>query len=81
MACTVVRNVDVDVALDTEGQTREKVMALVDEILRQNNAIECGIMARFAISLRNRSEEEVVSGPGAELAKLGVTYVKTVQTT
>ncbi len=77
MACTVRRAVDVEVALDTKGQTREKVFELVDAILRQNGAIECGIMAFLSVGLGDHSARELGSAPSAELKKHGVTSLKT----
>jgi hypothetical protein len=50
MACGTGRPVKFEVALDTKGQTREKVQAIVESLLRQNNAIECGIMAAFSVT-------------------------------
>jgi hypothetical protein len=49
MPCGTGRPVRFEVAIDTKGQTHEKVHAIVDALLRQNNAIECGIMAGFSL--------------------------------
>lgn len=71
MACTVERAMTIDIALDTKGQTRKHVEDIVEAILRQNNAIECGIMARLTMELNPSTQRE----PTAELKKLGVLSV------
>ena len=73
MACGTPRPVRVEAALDTKGQTRQQVIDIVDAILRQNNAIECGIMAHLALELKPSGNHE----PGAELKKLGVVSLET----
>jgi hypothetical protein len=65
-----------EVALNTQGQTRENVIAVVEALLRQNGAIECGIMAFFSIGLGEGSAE-LGSDPGPELRKHGVISLKT----
>ena len=72
MACVVQRAVTIDVALDTKGQTRKHIEDLVEAILRQNNIIECGIMAHLTMQLNPTQRE-----PTAELKKLGVLSVDT----
>lgn len=79
MACTVRRPVQVEVAVNTEGQTREKVIELVDALLRQNGAIECGIMGFFSIALGGDSSGKLGSDPGPDLKKLGVTSLRTAR--
>ena len=67
MACgtTPVR---IEAALNTKGQTRQHVIEIVEAILRQNNAIECGIMAHLTVELNPGAGRE----PEAGLKKLGV---------
>jgi hypothetical protein len=77
MACGTVRHATVEVALDTKDQTHEKVREIVDAILRQNSAIECGIMGAFSISFAESSGRVQESTPSAELKKLGVVSLKT----
>jgi hypothetical protein len=77
MACSVKRPVTLEVSLATENQTREKIFAAIDALLRENGAIECGIMAAFSMSLGEGSKQKVGSAPGPELTKLGVTSLKT----
>lgn len=79
MACGVVRPTKVEVSLETKNQTREKVLAIVETLLRENGAIECGIMAHFSMTLGEGSERKVGSDPGPELKKLGVTSVKSTK--
>jgi hypothetical protein len=69
MACgTPGRPVKFEVALDTKGQTREKVQAIVESLLRQNNAIECGIMAAFSVTFSESADVEETP----EMKKAGV---------
>jgi hypothetical protein len=79
MACTVP-SVRVEVSLDTHQQTREKVLAIVDALLRENGAIECGIMGAFSLALGEKSSRELGTLPGPELKRLGVTSLKTTAT-
>lgn len=76
MACGVPRPVKMEVALNTNGQTRQQVIEVVDALLRLNGAIECGIMAYFSVGLGEGSGE-LGSDPGSELRKLGVMSLKT----
>ena len=64
-----------DVALETKDQTHEKVMAIFDRLLRENLAIECGIMAQFSFSLGRDSGEQVGSEVSPELKRDGVISV------
>lgn len=77
MACGTGRPVKVEVSLETKDQTHEKVMAAIDALLRQNGAIECGIMGHFSFSLGESSARKLDSDPGPELKKHGVTSLKT----
>jgi len=77
MACTVKRPVTLEVSLETKNQTREKVFAAIDALLRENGAIECGLLGAFSIHLSESSEHRGGSAPAPELAKLGVTSLKT----
>ena len=81
MACSVGprHSVGVEVTLDTRGQTREKVLAAVDAILRQNGLIECGIMGFLSMRLGEGSAQELGSEPDPELKKHGVVLVKTTE--
>jgi hypothetical protein len=65
-----------EVALNTQGQTRQSVIEVVEALLRLNGAIECGIMAYFSIGLGEGSAE-LGSDPGPELKKHGVISLKT----
>jgi hypothetical protein len=76
MACSVPTPVEIEVSLNTANQTREQVIAIVERILGANGAMECGIMARFSVTLANRSERTQDTNPGPELAKLGVTSLE-----
>lgn len=76
MACGVPRPVKMEVALNTQGQTRQSVIEVVEALLRLNGAIECGIMAYFSIGLGEGSAE-LGSDPGPELKKHGVISLKT----
>jgi hypothetical protein len=77
MACGTGRPVEFEVTLDTKGQTREKVQKIVEALLIRNNAVECGIMARFSMSFADSSTPMRESVPGSELEKLGVVSLKT----
>jgi len=79
MSCGKVRSARVEVSLHTHEQTREKVHALVDALLRENGAIECGIMGYFSFALGEGSNHELGSDPGPELKKHGVISVKTTE--
>lgn len=68
MACGTPTPVRIEAALETKGQTRQQVIDIVDAILRQNNAIECGIMAYLSVELNASARQE----PAADLKKLGV---------
>jgi hypothetical protein len=72
MACTVVRPGTVEFTVDTKNQTHETVMALVETVMRQYNIIECGIMARFSITVADDAGRIQDPAPGADLKKLGV---------
>jgi hypothetical protein len=75
--CTVKRSERIEVVLNTQGQTREKIHEIVDAILRQNTSIiECGIMAYLSIDLGVRSEADTQTS--SELSKLGVVSLKTI---
>jgi hypothetical protein len=76
MACSVPP-VRFDVTLDTKDQTREKIHEAIDAILRQNGAIECGIMAFFSAALGETPKTE--THPAPELKKHGVTSVTTTK--
>jgi hypothetical protein len=76
MPCGVPSAVKMEVALNTEGQTRESVIEIVDQLLRMNGTIECGIMAYFSIGLGDGSAQ-LGSDPGPELKRLGVMSLKT----
>ena len=78
MAC-LVQPGKFEVSLETKNQTREKVLAAVDAILRQNGAIECGLLGAFSVSLGEGSERKGGSAPGPELTKHGVTSLKTTK--
>ena len=71
MACGTGRPVKFEVALDTKGQTRDKVQAIVESLLRQNNAIECGIMANFSVTFSECAGVEETP----DMKKLGVLSV------
>jgi hypothetical protein len=77
MACEIQRTVKVEASLDTKHQTHEKVMQAIDALLRQNGAIECGIMGHFSFTLGPSPEQKLGSDPGPELKKHGVTSLKT----
>jgi hypothetical protein len=79
MACTVKRPVQLEVSLETKGQTRDKVAAIVDALLRQNGVIECGIMGYISIALGKGSDEKLGTDPGPELKKDGVISVRTTE--
>jgi hypothetical protein len=64
------------VSLDTKDQTHEKVMAVVDALLRENLAIECGIMAEFSFELGRASNEQAGSEVAPELKRNGVISLK-----
>jgi hypothetical protein len=74
MACEV-RPGKFEVALNTKGQTHQNVMELVEALLRQNGAIECGIMAYFSIGL-GESSAELGSDPSPELKRHGAISLK-----
>jgi hypothetical protein len=61
-----------EVSLDTKDQTHEKVMAIMNALLRENLAIECGIMAQFSFELGRNSGEQVGSEVAPDLKKNGV---------
>jgi hypothetical protein len=76
MACTKpagATGVRIEAALDTRGQTRQQVIDIVDALLRQNGAIECGIMAYLAMELRPPEQ----SPSSDDLQKLGVLSLQT----
>jgi hypothetical protein len=75
MACEV-RPGKFEVALNTNGQTHQSVIEVVEALLRQNGAIECGIMAYFSIGL-GESSAELGSDPNAELKRHGAISLKT----
>jgi hypothetical protein len=79
MGCTVLKDVAVEVSLDTRNQTREKVTQIVEHLLRSNGAIECGILGFLSFRLGEGSDRKVGSDPEPELKKLGVTSVKTTK--
>jgi hypothetical protein len=79
MACTVKHPVQLEVSLDTKGQTREKVTAIVDALLRQHGVIECGLLGYFSLALGKGSEEKLGSVPGSDLKKDGVLAVRTTE--
>jgi hypothetical protein len=49
MACSVHFDT-VELKIDKKNQTREKVHEMVDQLLRENGAIECGIMAALTVT-------------------------------
>ena len=49
MACTVVQD-RVELKIDTKNQTREKVHEMLDKLLRDNGAIECGVMHQLTVT-------------------------------
>jgi hypothetical protein len=79
MACTVNKFDTVEVSLQTQGQTREKIVAMVETMLRQAGVVECGIMGGFF--MRFGEDVKVQAGPdlAADLRNLGVVSVKTTQ--
>jgi hypothetical protein len=77
MACGVVRAVNIEVALDTKDQTSDKVHKIVEALLRQNNVIECGIMARFSMTFAENPGGEQPMEASTELKKLGVASLMT----
>ena len=80
MACTVPhRAVEIEVALDTKDQTRERVKEIVEAILARNNAIECGIMGYFSIRLGEAADHKHLHDPGEELKGKGVRAIKTTE--
>ncbi len=76
MGCEVLHAAKAEVTIDTKHQTREKVHELVDELLRANGAIECGIMAYFSFALGEVPNLAGGSAPSVELKKHGVISVK-----
>ncbi len=72
MTCQVAHSGSVEVALDVKDQTRAKVTEIVEAILRQNNAFECGIMARFSMTFAEGPGRMQEMAPSPELKKLGV---------
>lgn len=72
MGCEVVRPGTIEFTVDTKQQTHDQVMALIETVMRQYAIVECGIMARFSITLAAGASgiEEVT--PSTELKKLGV---------
>jgi len=77
MACTVLRAANYEVALDTTNQTRQKVIEVVDALLRQTGgSIECGILGYLSIGLGAESSNTLGRDPGPELAKHGVLSLK-----
>ena len=79
MACTVRHPVQLEVSLDTKGQTREKVYELVDALLRQHGIIECGIMGYFSLALGKGSDEKLGTEPGPELKKHGAIALRAAE--
>ncbi|MGB8769736.1 MAG: hypothetical protein WCC92_08980 [Candidatus Korobacteraceae bacterium] len=55
MACTVVRE-RVELKIEAKHQTREKVHEMLDQLLRENGAIECGIMAGLTVTFEKPAE-------------------------
>jgi hypothetical protein len=49
MACTVRRET-VELKIDVKNQTREKVHEMLDQLLRENGAIECGLMGGMTVT-------------------------------
>jgi hypothetical protein len=76
MACTK-RPTALEVSLDTKNQTPEKIHAAIDALLKANGAIECGLLAFLSMRLGEGSEQKGGSAPSPELAKAGVTSLKT----
>ena len=55
MACTVRRET-MELKIDPKHQTREKVHELLDQLLRENGAIECGIMGALTVTFEKPTE-------------------------
>ena len=58
MACTVPVEKFAEVVMDTHGQTREQVHAVLDRLLNQAAAIECGIMGFLSFRLGGDLSDE-----------------------
>jgi hypothetical protein len=72
MACGVVRPGTVEFTVDTSQQTHDQVIELINKVMAQYAIIECGIMARFSITLGEGADGIREVTPSAELKKLGV---------
>lgn len=72
MGCEVVRPGTVEFTLDTSHQTHDQVVELINKVMAQYAIIECGIMARFSITLGDGAAGIKEMTPSAELKKLGV---------
>lgn len=72
MGCEVVRPGTIEFTVDTKQQTHDQVMDLLQTVMRQYAIIECGIMARFSITLGDGAAGIRDVAPSAELKKLGV---------
>jgi hypothetical protein len=49
MACTVRRE-KVELRLEAKNQSREKVHEMLDQLLRENGAIECGLLGALTVT-------------------------------
>ena len=49
MAC-VVRADKAEIKIDKKNQTHDKIHELLDQLLRENGAVECGIMGALTIT-------------------------------
>jgi hypothetical protein len=56
MACGKVGTGKLQFKLDTKNQTREKIHEMLDQLLRENNAIECGLMHELMVSFEKPAE-------------------------
>jgi len=79
MACTVRRAVQLEVSVNTKNQTREQVHALVDELLRQQGIVECGIMGYFSLALGHNSDAKLGAEPDGELKKRGAIALRSTE--
>jgi hypothetical protein len=72
MGCEVVHPGTIEFTVDTKQQTHDQVMSLIETVMRQYAIVECGIMARFSITLGDGAAAIQEVTPSAELKKLGV---------
>ena len=81
MGCEVVRPGTVEFTVDTKQQTHDQVMELLETVMRQYAIIECGIMARFSITLGDGAAGIRDVTPSAELKRLGVVAMNSTAAT